>query len=122
MTQKSSTTEQLNKLDEFRQLVYRRGLTRKRDARFELIEAMLLSRAVGAFPELSLSPVCRRGSPSAYTDIERGELDRSRLSCDHWTILVDIAYWRVFLARDLAQDRPLPWQKPQTDLTPGRVQ
>jgi hypothetical protein len=41
--------------------------------------------------------------------------------CDRWTLLVDIAYWHIFLARELVSDQPLPWQKPQTVLTPGRV-
>ncbi|MDP6495015.1 MAG: transposase [Dehalococcoidia bacterium] len=40
---------------------------------------------------------------------------------DRWTTLVDLACWQLFLARDLVQDQPLPWQKPQTELTPGRV-
>ena len=35
--------------------------------------------------------------------------------------LVDIAYWFIFLARKLIPDNPLPWQKKQTILTPGRV-
>jgi hypothetical protein len=41
--------------------------------------------------------------------------------CDRWTCLVDIAYWLLFLARSLVADHPLPWQKKQTALTPGRV-
>lgn len=41
--------------------------------------------------------------------------------CDSWTRLVDVAYWQLFLARQLVADRPLPWQKPQNKLTPGRV-
>ncbi len=41
--------------------------------------------------------------------------------CDGWTHLVDITYWQLFLARQLVADRPLPWQKPQENLTPGRV-
>lgn len=41
--------------------------------------------------------------------------------CDRWTYLVDLAYWTIFLARDLVPDKPLPWQKKQTVLTPGRV-
>ena len=41
--------------------------------------------------------------------------------CDHWTRLVDIAYWQLFQARQLVADRPLPWQKSQKNLTPGRV-
>jgi len=41
--------------------------------------------------------------------------------CDRWTCLVDLAYWTLFLARELAPDKPLPWQKSQSVLTPGRV-
>jgi hypothetical protein len=41
--------------------------------------------------------------------------------CDRWTWLTDLAYWQLFLARELVRDRPLPWQKAQTKLTPGRV-
>jgi hypothetical protein len=41
--------------------------------------------------------------------------------CDRWTWLVTIAQWQLYLARDLVQDHPLPWQKPQANLTPGRV-
>jgi hypothetical protein len=41
--------------------------------------------------------------------------------CDRWTRWVDVAYWQLFLARQLVVDRPLPWQKPQQKLTPGRV-
>ena len=42
-------------------------------------------------------------------------------ACDRWTSLIDLAYWQVWLARTLISDQPLPWQKPQADLTPGRV-
>jgi hypothetical protein len=41
--------------------------------------------------------------------------------CDRWTNLIDLAFWQLFLARHLVKDRPLPWQKAQTVLTPGRV-
>jgi len=41
--------------------------------------------------------------------------------CDRWTRLTDLAYWQLYLARELVRDRPLPWQKTQTNLTPGRV-
>jgi hypothetical protein len=42
-------------------------------------------------------------------------------ACDRWTNLVEMAYWQLFLARQLGSDQPLPWQKAQTHLTPGRV-
>jgi len=41
--------------------------------------------------------------------------------CDRWTWLVEAAFWQLYLARDLAQDQPLPWQKPLACLTPTRV-
>jgi hypothetical protein len=41
--------------------------------------------------------------------------------CERWTNLVDIAYWQLFLARQLVEDQPLPWQKAQTLFTPARV-
>jgi len=41
--------------------------------------------------------------------------------CDRWTVLIDIAYWMLYLGRDAVQDCRLPWQKPLDSLTPGRV-
>ena len=41
--------------------------------------------------------------------------------CDTWTGLVDIAYWMLYLGRELVQDCRLPWQKPLKTLTPGRI-
>jgi hypothetical protein len=41
--------------------------------------------------------------------------------CDRWTMLVNLAQWLLFLARDLVQDNPLPWQPAQEELTPERV-
>jgi len=41
--------------------------------------------------------------------------------CDLWTMLVSIAQWQLFLARELVQDNPLPWQPKQEKLTPERV-
>ena len=41
--------------------------------------------------------------------------------CDRWCWLVEAAFWQLFLAQNLVQDCPLPWQKPLTNLTPSRV-
>ena len=41
---------------------------------------------------------------------------------DRWSWLVALAVWLLFLARPIVQDYPLPWQKPQQQLTPQRVQ
>lgn len=46
---------------------------------------------------------------------------QSAQSGDTWTWLVALAHWMLFLARPIVQDRPLPWQKAQTRLTPQRV-
>jgi len=42
--------------------------------------------------------------------------------CDRWTMLVSIAQWQLFLAREFVIDQPLPWQPAQEELTPERVQ
>lgn len=38
-----------------------------------------------------------------------------------WSDLMPLIAWQLWLARDGVQDCPLPWQKPMTQLTPGRV-
>ncbi|MBD3886814.1 hypothetical protein IFO70_34825 [Phormidium tenue FACHB-886] len=40
---------------------------------------------------------------------------------ERWSDLMPLLSWQLWLARELVYDRPLPWQKPQTHLTPGRV-
>lgn len=42
-------------------------------------------------------------------------------ACDRWTRLVDLAFWQLYLARDIVADQPLPWQPHQSLLTPLRV-
>jgi hypothetical protein len=41
---------------------------------------------------------------------------------DRWSWLVALALWLLFLFRPIVRDHPLPWQKPQSKLTPLRVQ
>ena len=40
-----------------------------------------------------------------------------------WSDLMPLLTWQLWLAREIVQDNPLPWQKPlpQNSLTPGRV-
>lgn len=40
---------------------------------------------------------------------------------ERWSDLMPLLTWQLWLARDQMQDSPLPWQKTQTKLTPGRV-
>lgn len=42
-------------------------------------------------------------------------------ACDQWTLLVTLAQWQLFLARELIADQPLPWQQAQAKPTPERV-
>lgn len=71
--------EQFNSIIEFRQAVYERGLTKARDAQFELVDALLLSPPIRSFPELSLSPAFHRNWSSAYAAIEQGAQDQAWL-------------------------------------------
>ncbi|MDZ8262733.1 MAG: hypothetical protein RMY63_30710, partial [Nostoc sp. ChiQUE01b] len=41
--------------------------------------------------------------------------------CDRWSDLMPVISWELWLARDIVNDYPLPWQKAMTQLTPGRV-
>jgi hypothetical protein len=38
-----------------------------------------------------------------------------------WSDVMPILSWQLWLARPCVEDAPLPWQSPQTQLTPGRV-
>lgn len=67
--------EQLNRLTAFRQEVYDRVLTKRRDAQQELLDALMLSPPVHSFPELSLGPAMERQWHSLYKALEQGEQD-----------------------------------------------
>jgi len=109
---KRSTTQQLNNLIEFRQMVYRRFLTSERDAQFELVDALLLTPPVDTFPALSQSPAFRRGWPSVYAAIERGGQDTEWL--------------RSYLSRQVPMNQacifaldPTVWPRPRTRTLEG---
>jgi hypothetical protein len=40
---------------------------------------------------------------------------------ERWSDLMPLITWELWLARGAVADRPLPWQKRQVNLTPGRV-
>jgi hypothetical protein len=40
---------------------------------------------------------------------------------DHWSDLMPFLTWQLWLARAVVSDQPLPWQKKQPVLSPGRV-
>ena len=41
--------------------------------------------------------------------------------CDRWSTLVDLAYWQLYLAKDVVADLPRPWQSALDSPTPGRI-
>ncbi len=47
---------------------------------------------------------------------------QSKEAGDRWTEITAHAALIVYLARPLVTDMPYPWQKPQQNLTPQRVQ
>ena len=75
-TKKTSTTQQLNNIIEFRQTVYDEIMVKGQDAQFELMDALLISGKVGCYAELSLNPVFRREWSSAYQAVKEGELSK----------------------------------------------
>jgi hypothetical protein len=38
-----------------------------------------------------------------------------------WSDLMPLITWELWLARPIGVDKPLPWQKKQAEMTPGRV-
>ena len=55
-----AATVQLTNFIAFRQALYCQGFTQRRDAQFELLDALLLGHPVRSFAELSLAPSFRR--------------------------------------------------------------
>ncbi len=45
----------------------------------------------------------------------------TKQQCERWSDLMPLLTWELWLARQLVSDKPLPWQKSQSELTPGRV-
>lgn len=41
--------------------------------------------------------------------------------CERWSDLMPFITWELWLARSFVADNPLPWQKPSSHLSPGRV-
>ncbi len=75
MDNKSDTEKQISKLTEFRQAIYQCCFTRRRDAQFELLDALLLKDHITSFPMLSCSTAFTRRWHSAYAALEKGQQD-----------------------------------------------
>ena len=75
MKEPKSTKENINKLIEFRQAVYEEGLTARRDAMFNLLDALLAQGSVSSFAMLSQAEQFQRKWPSLYAAVEDGRLN-----------------------------------------------
>ena len=75
MNNQETTKENVNKLIEFRQAIYEKGMLSRRDAMFDLLDALISEGQVSSFAMLSQSSRFQRKWPSLYAAIEDGELD-----------------------------------------------
>jgi hypothetical protein len=73
--EKDNTDQQISKLVEFRQAIYQNGFTRRKDAQFELLDALVLKDQITSFPMLSCSAAFTRRWSSAYAALEKGQQD-----------------------------------------------
>ena len=71
-------TQSTQKLQEFRNQAYQL-LGRAKDATFDLMDAVLVTRNIYSFAELSLSPVFRRKWPSLYEALDDCRPNRNKL-------------------------------------------
>jgi hypothetical protein len=70
--------EQLEDLKDFRTALYGCA-TRRADAWFELVDALLATERLVSLPHLSLEPVHRRGHGSLYAALRHGQVQTKRL-------------------------------------------
>jgi len=73
--QQTSTKENINKLIEFRQAVYEKGLLARRDALFNVVDALLCEGTVSSFAMLSQSEQFQRKWSSLYAAVADGQID-----------------------------------------------
>jgi len=73
VTKQETTKLNVNKLIEFRQAIYENGILARRDALFDLLDALISEGSVSSFAMLSQSSQFQRKWPSLYAAIEDGE-------------------------------------------------
>jgi hypothetical protein len=71
----ATTQENINKLIEFRQAIYEHGVLARKDALFDVLDALLATGRVSSFAMLSQSERFQRKWPSLYAGVEDGQLD-----------------------------------------------
>ena len=106
MKTQATTQENINKLIEFRQAIYEHGMLSRKDALFDVLDALLATGSVSSFAMLSQSERFQRKWPSLYAGVEDGQLDS--------------VWLRIFLGTQVPSKGicvfPLdgsPWQRPR---------
>lgn len=111
-TENTSLDDRIRQISAFREAIYQEGLTRYRDAQFELVDAILCNQRPGSFAELTLTPTRRRGWGSAYAALENGRQEEERvrrLFCKHMppqdvqVLALDTTVWPHPGARTLSE-------------------
>ena len=78
-TSSAARTTQLTNLCAFRQAVYDHALTARRDAQFDLLDAVLTAGPTHSLAEISQAPAFRRSWSSLYAALEDGRQDEAWL-------------------------------------------
>jgi len=128
VTKQESTKQDINKLIEFRQAIYEHGMLLRKDALFDVLDALLSAGNVSSFAMLSQSERFQRKWPSLYASVEDGKIDsvwlRSYLgqqvpSAGICIFPLDGSPWQRPRARTL-EDRQYVYQA-STDVNGGTV-
>jgi hypothetical protein len=113
VTPQETTKANINKLIEFRQAVYENGMLARKDALFDLLDALIAEGSVSSFARLSQSSQFQRKWPSLYAAVEDGDFDCQWL--------------RTYLARQVPQQGvcvfPIdgsPWPRPRSRVLEDR--
>ena len=113
MKNQKSTKENINKLIEFRQAVYEKGMPARGDALFNVVDALLCEGSVTSFAMLSQSEQFHRKWPSLYAAVADGKIDS--------------AWLREYLARQVSSQGvcvfPIdgsPWPRPRSRVLEDR--
>jgi hypothetical protein len=125
-----STTQQRNRLQQFRQAIYDQVFSRARDALFELLDALLVHPGVTSFAELCLAAVFRRRWPSLYAALHDGRLDLDTLEAllvaqvpprADAVFALDSTLWPHRQAKTLAQRQLYPLHGSGRQIVPGHA-
>jgi len=128
VTKQESTKQDINKLIEFRQAIYKNGMQARKDALFDVLDALLSTGSVASFAMLSQAESFQRKWPSLYAGIEDGQLDSTWLrrflgqqvpSTGICIFPLDGSPWQRPRARTL-EDRQYVYQA-STDVNGGTV-